>query len=160
MLPLAWPRHASHSPAPCAGVRQSGYRAPRGPATYVPPAPPTPTPGTLPSQAAASRPQRRLRRRYAAAAPRHFWVPPLFEVWCRCVARLSSPRFASLPSSALPAISFGISASSPYCSASPSHGRCLVCNIESSPFVDTASSLSLATRAASGRPAFGRPAVG
>ena len=54
------------------------------------------------------------------------------------------------------AISLGNSASSVCCSASPS-GRCY---FESPPFVATSIVPPSAPRAASGRPAFGRPAVG
>jgi len=65
---------------------QSGSRALRGPS-------PTPTlsTGTLPNQGLP-------RRIYAAASPRHSKGHTSFEVWCRCLVRLPSTLFDSLPS--------------------------------------------------------------
>ena len=99
-------------------------------------------------------PRSRLRRMRAGALTRLLMAAPL-DAACSAFA-LSMPRASAdsllpppqrgdalgCPRSGGPlalcctAMSFGISASSPCCSASPSHGRYLECNFESPPFVD------------------------
>jgi len=137
------------------GVRPGRFAARPDSARPVPARAPATVPhtcitGFLPTQAAASRPLRPLRGRLALRA---FEDPALFGLLCTCDARFSSLAIVRPPARCLPL--FG---DEPL----PTLLQSSVPAVESPNTADLPSNRqpSIPVRAASGRPAFGRPAVG